>query len=133
MGHETGQLDIRPLILKRMIWDIFPHEWDAVKEAQCRLGLVPDTEEGMEFGHGESDTRINRAAPMSHTLKVLSSYAAEVVSAYACDGVNEEDIPDGFSDGFLRQNAAIIFDSTYAILAHLLDTGVLEYGKKVHK
>lgn len=137
MGNET-ELDMRPLILKRLIWDIYPHDIDLVRDVQSKLGLVPDTDDGMELEHEASDVRINRAAPLTDTIETLSEYAAEVMGHYLVAMVSahaggDVEVPDDFYEGFARQNGQVIYESTYAILCHLLATGVLEYGKKVRK
>lgn len=138
MENETEQrLDPRPLLLKRMVWDIFPHDPDVVRDVQIKLGLVPDADGGLDVEHDASDTRINRVAPLSIALKQLTGYAAEVIGQYlilmlasaAEDG--EVEVPEGFHESFANQNREIIFESTYAILCHLMDTGVLTYGPKV--
>jgi hypothetical protein len=139
MENETELLDPRPLLLKRMIWDIFPHDPDLIRVAQAGLGLVPDGDEGLDVEHEMSDARIRRAAPLAETLRTLSGYAAEVIRQYliACmdarafeEGPSVE-IPVEFLDGLAEQNADIIFDSAYAILASLLESGVLVYGREV--
>jgi hypothetical protein len=137
MENETEpRLDPRPLLLKRLVWDVFPHDADVVKEIQTRLGLVPDGDDGLEVEHRASDTRINRVAPLGDTLETLSGYAAEVMGQYLVavlehhtDG--EVETPEGFHEAFAQQNGEIIYDSTYAIICHLMDKGILVYGPKV--
>ena len=135
MENETEQLDIRPLLLKRFVWDIFPHDFDAIREVQQQLGLVPDGAEGAKVEHELSDKRLNRVGPLDSTLRTLSDVAAEVVGrsvlAPVAANSGELEVPDGFYESFRRQNGEIIRDSALAIIAHLLDTGVLEYGQKV--
>lgn len=133
MEQQPETLDPRPLVLKRFAWDVFPHDFEVVREVQVALGLVPDGDSGMEVEHAKSDTRVNRAAPMKSALRALSGYAAEVVGQYmlACLTDPDSEVPERFIEGFARQNSVIIYESTFAILCHLLDTGVLEYGEKV--
>lgn len=139
MVNETEPaLDPRPLMLKRMVWDIFPHDPEIVKAVQGQLGLVPDHADGLEMEHDASDTRINRVAPMSGVLETLSGYAAEVIGYYllavlqaSADDDEEIEIPENFHATMARQNSEVIFESAYAIIAHLMDTGVLAYGEKV--
>jgi len=137
MGHED-ELDMRPLVIKRLIWDIYPHDIDLVRDVQSKLGLVPDTDDGLEIEHDASDVRINRVAPLTDALETLAGYAAEVMGHYMVAMVSahaDEDmeVPEGFYEGFARQNGQVIYDGTYAILCHLLATGVLEYGSKFRK
>lgn len=139
MANETElPLDPRPLMLKRMVWDIFPHDTDVVREVQRQLGLVPDQPDGLEMEHDASDTRINRVAPMSKALETLSEYAAGVIGYYllavleaSADDGDDIEVPEGFLKSMYHQNSEIIFESAYAIISHLMDTGVLAYGEKV--
>lgn len=137
MENETEpRLDPRPLLLKRMVWDVFPHEADVVREVQTRLGLVPDGDDGLEVEHRASDTRINRVAPLGSALEQLSGYAAEVMGQYLVAVVEahtdgEAEIPEGFHEAFATQNQEVIYDASYAIICHLMDTGILAYGEKV--
>jgi hypothetical protein len=130
--------DPRPLVLKRLAWDVFPHDYDAIREVQGRLGLVPDDDEGMDVEHAASDARVNRIAPLQETLDVLSEFAGEVlahymlltVSAEAGDGV---EVPQEIIDVFQEQNAEVLSEGVSAIVSHLMDTGILEYGAKIKK
>lgn len=133
MEQQPDILDPRPLVIKRMAWDVFPHDFELIREVQLALGLVPDGDSGMDVEHSKSDTRVNRTAPMKPALRSLSGYAAEVVGQYviACATDDDAEVPEGFIASFTKQNTVIIYESTFAILCHLLDTGVLEYGKKV--
>lgn len=133
MENETELLDPRPLMLKRLIWDVFPHDTDLVREVQQKLGLVPDDIDGLDMGHDASDTRINRAAPLDGALRVMSQLVSEVVSLYVLAGLEHggSEIPDDFQATFGEQNVYIIYEGVHAIICHLLDTGALAYGEKV--
>jgi len=141
MENKTEpQLDPRPLVLKRLVWDIFPHDHEIIREAQKRLGLVPDADGGLEVEHEASDTRINLAAPLAKALGMMSGYAAEVMGQHLiavlesnAEGGEVAELPEGFIEAFSRQNSEIIYDSAYAIISHFMDTGVLVYGPKVRE
>lgn len=136
MEHETGQPDMRALLLRKLAWDVFPHDNDIVREVQQQLGLVPSDEDGLDFEHDQSDTRINRLAPLAPALRNLSRLAAEVTGLYMIFVMEahadaELEIPEEFLEGFTQQNTEIIFESVHSILCHLLDVGALAYGEKV--
>lgn len=133
MANETELLDPRPLLIKRLIWDVFPHDTDLVREVQEKLGLVPDDIDGLAVEHDASDTRINRAAPLDPALRVMSQIVSEVVSLYVLAGLEHADVPDDFQETFGQQNVYIIYEGVHAIVCHLLDTGALAYGEKVRE
>jgi hypothetical protein len=132
---ELGVLDPRPLLLKKFIWDIFPHDAD-IADVQHRLGLMVDTEDGMEVDHRASDLRIARIKPLCEGTSALSGYLAEVMGVYLVTQLEEMsgpegvEIPDGFIDGLADQNHEIIYLGGLALIAHMLDIGVLQYGEK---
>lgn len=132
---KTGldDFDPRPYIIRNFIWDMFPHNMDMAK-IQASMGLVPSDDDGLDVEHEQSDTRGNRAAPLASTLTKLSGYAAEVAGELAVAYMENKhgeafNPPPGFKEAFAQQNAQIIDVATSAIFAHLLDTGVIEYGK----
>lgn len=137
MGQPGGVLFSRAQLMKRLVWDIFPHDFGEISHAQEHLGLLPDSDEGMHSEHDASDTRVNRAAVLRPALEVLARCTAEVSVVYlmslaqgpACTdpGMSEEDA----YRGLVEQTAVAVYFSSYAIIAHLLDTGVLEYGRKI--
>jgi hypothetical protein len=134
MESETGQPDFRVLLLRNFIWDIFPHDNDIVKGVQQQLGLVPSADDGLDVEHDQSDMRINRAAPLEVAIRNLSVLASHVIGVHMiyCLEVkagHEVEVPEGFLDGFSKQNKEIIYGGTHAIICHLLDTGALTLGK----
>lgn len=136
MENETETLDPRPLLLKRMIWDVYPHCEEDIREAQSALGLVPDGDDGMSAEHDASDVRMLRVQALDRPLQYLSAMAAEVVGPYLIhlaetDAGETLNVPDGFYEGFAGQNGTIIFAACKAIIGHLMDTDVLTYGKRV--
>lgn len=136
METATERLDPRPQLLRRMVWDIFPHDPELVRDAQVKLGLIPDGDDGMEAEHSASDTRMNRVAPLDQALELLAEYAAEVMGQFMVAVLEsnagcEVELPEDFHESFANQNSQVIHSSTYAILCHLMDKGVLVYGEKV--
>lgn len=126
-------LDPRPHVLKKLIWDVFPHCAD-IAGAQRRLGLVPDTEDGMEFDHADADVRLSRVEPLEDTASVLTHYIAEVMGVYmlmsveASTGEEMPELPDGFTEAFAAQNHEIIYLGALSLISHLMDEEILVYG-----
>lgn len=135
MENTPELLDLRPLLLKRFTWDIFPHDFELIAEVHSQLGLFPDNEDGMTVEHTASDARVNRVRPLGDALSTLSGLAAEVVGHYMVRVMEDEDddteVPEGFYESFASQNTAVIYEGAYSIIAHLMDKGVLVYGSKV--
>lgn len=131
--------DPRPLVLKRMIWDVFPHDYSAIGEAQGYLGLVPDEAEGMEVEHDASDLRIARMMPLHVPIGTLSDLAGSVVACYVIQhcqaefGDDEDVLPPEVVAQFEAQTSEVIAHGAYAVISHLMDTGVLAYSDKFRR
>jgi hypothetical protein len=137
MDDEIEMVDGRPLFLKRMIWDIFPHDAD-ITEVQRRLGLLPDQPDGLEMAHAESDARIDTVRPLIRASSMLSAYIAEVVGVYLVMTMEGQagrklELPDGFYESFAEQNQEAIFLGSMALIAHMIDAGVLTYASDIEK
>jgi hypothetical protein len=136
---ELSPLDPRPLVIKRMVWDIFPHDYDLIREVQGKLGLVPDHDEGLDVEHAASDTRVNKIVPLQETIDILSGFAGEVLAQYLvlCIKAQTEnpdiEVPGDVIEAFEVQNAEVLSEGVFAIVSHLMDTGVLAYGEKIRK
>lgn len=125
--------DPEPLILKRFTWDICSHDPGIVRAVQAQLGLTPDTPGGSSVEHAASDTRLNALNPLDGTLRTLSASAARVAGRWliaSVAGRGDGDLPDGFDESFRAQNEEIVYGASCAIIAHLMDTGVLAWGEK---
>lgn len=134
MESETGQPDLRVLLLRNIIWDVFPHDNDIVRKAQQQLGLVPSADDGLDMEHSQSDVRVNRVAPLDRAIGNLSALAARVLGVYMIHRLeakagHEVDVPEGFLEGFAKQNTEVVYEGTHAIICHLLDTGALTLGQ----
>lgn len=137
MADEIEQVDARPLFLKRIIWDVFPHDAD-IAEVQRRLGLVPDQPDGLEMAHKESDARIAKVAPLIKAASLLTHYIAEVMGVYLVMGLEAHhgtrvELPEGFYESFAEQNQETIFLGGMALIAHMIDAEVLTYDKDIEK
>jgi hypothetical protein len=137
MADEIEMVDARPLFLKRMIWDIFSHDSD-IAEVQRRLGLVPDQPDGLEMAHAESDARIAMIQPLIRPSSLLTHYIAEVMGVYLVMSLEAHagrsvELPDDFYESFAEQNQETIFLGSMALIAHMMDAGVLAYASDIKK
>lgn len=131
---EEG-INLKPLLLKKFVWDIFPHEAD-IPAVLLSLGLVPDGEEGQEIEHAASDARLDRVAPMFPATKILSGIMGEAMTAYLLhllveQGGDVSEMPEGFRETMTAQNTEVIFQGSLAMIAHMMDYDVLTYTEEM--
>jgi hypothetical protein len=132
---EEEAVNLKPLLLKKFVWDIFPHEAD-IPAVLLSLGLVPDGEEGQAVEHAASDARLTKVAPMFKAVEILSGVMAEAMTAYLMhllekNGRDLADLPEEFREIMTGQNTEVIFQSTIAMIAHMMDYEVLTYTEEL--
>ena len=134
---EQDALDPRPLLMKRMMWDLLPHDDDVIREAYRLLGLTPDSDGGMSSEHEASHARLELADALVPALRDLSGFASEIIVGYYLSDEDDEDEDEDACEsgcecgGATGHYAEVIFDACFMILCQLLETGVLAYGRKV--
>jgi hypothetical protein len=140
---EQDGLDPRPLVKRRMIWDIYPHSADQI-EIQKRIGLTPDSDDGLDMDHRSSDLRLRVVSPLSDVLYIMSGCASEVVTdmlmqemlealredAEELGGEAEMALDDEYTASFIEQNQEVIFHASLAIIGQLMANGLLAYGER---
>jgi hypothetical protein len=132
---EEEAVNLKPLLLKKFVWDIFPHEAD-IPAVLLSLGLVPDGEEGQEVEHAASDARLSKVAPMFKAVEVLSGIMGEAMTAYLLhllekQGGDLASLPDEIRETMTTQNAEVIFQGSIAMIAHMIDYEVLTYTEEM--
>jgi hypothetical protein len=142
---DNTPLDPRPLVTRRMIWDIYPHAYDQT-EIQKRLGLTPDSQDGLDMDHKASEIRHRATVPLHAVLAIMSECAGNVMTDMLMqemlDAVAEEaaesgeefdeleiEFEEGYVESFAEQNTQVIFHSALAIIGQLLANGLLAYGE----
>jgi hypothetical protein len=122
-----------PRILREMIFDVFPETvtHESVVEIQQSLGLVPVSSDGEAVERAQSTARLENLRPLSEPLSGMSVLAARAFSEYVIARSNVEgDDRDTLRSVMVNQNALVVCASVHTIIAHLIETGVLEYGAK---
>lgn len=130
-------INLKPLLLKRFVWDIFPHKAD-IQAVYQSLGLMPDGEEGTKIEHAASDDRLAKVAPMYKALEILSRIMGEAITAYLLHLLEENggalsEMPEWFRETMNNQNAEVIYSGSIAMIAHMIDYDVLAFTPEVSK
>lgn len=124
-------INLKPLLLKKFVWDIFPHDAD-IQAVLLSLGLLPDGDEGEKVERAASDARLRKVAPMYKALEILSRIMGEAMTAYLMHLLEENggalaEMPEGFREVMTNQNAEVIYSGSIAMIAHMIDYDVLTY------
>jgi hypothetical protein len=129
---DIGDLDLKPLWLRRLAWDCLPCE--EAPTVQAALGLVPVTEEGEELDHRASHQRMALVTHLSPAIEYFADLIGQVLSASLVAGQPEADtrqLTDELRAQFTTQNAEIIRIASLVVIAQLISTGVLGYTEKI--
>lgn len=119
------EIDLKPSITRKMIWDIFP--CPAQPDVIERMGLVPSSEGGAALEHAASHRRLNRLLPIVDSLELLSAVAGELVGRTILEhqGIDiGTDLENPYLDHYIRASVG----TTVAVVANLVDYGILCLG-----
>lgn len=122
---DDGPVNMTAMLVRKMAWDTT--QCTKVPDLLTALGLTHGTPEGMQLDHDQSHTRLYRVLPLEQLLAGYSSVLGGVLtkSMLMAKGA---DISDEDEEGFAEQNAEIVMAAARAIVANLLDTGILAPG-----
>lgn len=125
MNNIEG-IDARPLLTRRLAWDMLPHMLTPV--VLNRLGMVPPGDESVLLEHEDSHLRLNPLLDIEHHLRPILPIAKDVLCAAmlvdqdGCEMVLTEEVV-----------GEIIRASCVGILSHLVSQEVVQvndgYGK----
>jgi hypothetical protein len=127
-------IDLEPKYKARLLWDLLEH--DEVRGWMSKLGLVPPSEEGLEMDHVACHKRAALVQPLSPLISAFAAMASEIQTAYIIDAAGDmlaederEDAEEMYSDVVFRHMQS----ASLAIIAELLQEGVLAYGPEVKR
>jgi hypothetical protein len=129
-SDESPYFDHGPLTRRELAFDLLPH--DEVRDIMPRLGLDNADPEMFNLEHMDSHARLRRVDPIMPLVQVFSGLIAQTFNqAYLTQSEMQGDISREKREAFNRQNYAIIQSSVIAILAQLLQIGVINIDPTV--
>jgi hypothetical protein len=130
MDDDSPYFDHGPLTRRELAFDLLPH--DEVQEIMPRLGLDNADPEMFNLEHMDSHARLHKVDPIMPLIQVFSGLIANTFNqAYLTQAEAQGDISREKREAFNRQNYAIIQSSVIAMLAQLLQIGVITIDPSV--
>ena len=123
--EDIGPVDLVPILTRRYAWDTLP--CDAVEDIMPALGLPPSSDEGADIEHAESHRRVAMVYPLETFLVQSSGVLGKILARAMSDAAG---VTDNLGDGmtpFAEQNAEVVLASARAVIAQLMDEGILMY------
>lgn len=125
MGNAMDEvINLDAILKRRLAWDILP--CPTVPKYIKLLGMVPGSDGGDELEHVQSHHRINRLAPIVQDVDAYSQLAGEVAGRAILENQGIE--IEAQSEEQIQHYSALVTGSTRAVIANLIDNGVLHIG-----
>jgi hypothetical protein len=125
-------IDITPVIQQRLAWDIISCE--EIDDMWDRLNLVAPSEDVAEAAHTESHARMDTVEPIGLVGEVYIALTADIISkvmAKHWEDSNGEPPSETELSVMKEQNGQVIKGAVFPIIAHLMETGMLQLGPTV--
>jgi hypothetical protein len=133
-GLNTDEDDIQvdlytpQMLTKRLAWDIVP--CSEVERLIPLMGLTPDSPDVSDMEHRASHDRIDALEPMREMLALLIPIVSGVTASAML--VNSGNPVDEETAAVLqRHHSVVVRAGVVAILANLLDMGIISYADGV--
>jgi hypothetical protein len=129
-GEDDLQVDLYTpqMLTKRLAWDIVP--CSEVEALLPLMGLSPDSAEVSEMEHEASHDRIEQLTPLKEMLALLiplvSGITASAMLVNSGNSVDEET-----AAVLQRHHSVVVRAGVVAVLANLLDMGIITYSDGV--
>jgi hypothetical protein len=111
---------------RKMVWDIVP--CNQVRDFMPPMDLIPGSDDVTEMEHRESHARLDRVAPLADRLHGDCEMAARVVTSIMLRLDTDSEVDPETVEIVVEQNSDVIFSGMAAILAQLIDEGVVQIG-----
>jgi hypothetical protein len=116
------------MLVKRLLWDIIP--CPDVDKMIPLMKLTPDSEEVSEMEHRASHERLQEVLPLKDMLDLLTPLVSGITaSAMLVNSGIQAD--EETAVALQRHHSQVVRASLVAVLANLLDMGIIEYGNGV--
>jgi hypothetical protein len=122
-------LDITAVIQQRLAWDIVP--CDEIDDMWQQLELVKPSEDVAEIAHSESHERLATIEPLALIGEVYVTLASDIISKVMSkhfEDLHGSQPSDAEKSILNQQNQEVIRGALFPIIAHLMETGMLQLG-----
>jgi hypothetical protein len=128
--EEDLQVDLYTpqMLTKRLLWDIVP--CGEVEALIPLMNLTPDSPDVSEMEHEASHDRIDQLAPLREMLALLIPLVSGITASAML--VNSGNSVDADTAAVLqRHHSVVVRAGVVAIIANLLDMGIISYADGV--
>jgi hypothetical protein len=128
--EEDLQIDLYTpqMLTKRLLWDIVP--CGEVEALIPLMNLTPDSPEVSEMEHQASHDRIDQLTPLREMLALLIPLVSGITASAML--VNSGNSADADTAAVLqRHHSVVVRAGVVAIIANLLDMGIISYADGV--
>jgi hypothetical protein len=116
------------MLTKRLAWDIVP--CGEVEGLIPLMGLTPDSKDVSDMEHAASHDRIDALTPLKEMLALLIPIVSGITASAML--VNSGKSVDEETAALLqRHHSVVVRAGVVAVLANLLDMGIIEYANGV--
>lgn len=116
------------MLVKRLLWDIIP--CPDVDKMIPLMKLTPDSDEVSEMEHRASHERLAEVMPLKDMLDLLTPLVSGITaSAMLVNSGIQAD--EETAVALQRHHSQVVRASLFAVIANLLDLGIIEYTEGV--
>lgn len=112
-------IDARPLLTRRMAWDMLPHDLPPV--VLRRMALVPPGDEGEDLEHADSHQRLAPLFAIEPHLRPILPIVKDIMCAAML--VDQDGSPNALTEDVVGE---IVRASCVGLLAHLVAQEVVQ-------
>ena len=126
MSHSPEGIDARPLLTRRLAWDMLPHTYTPL--VLHRLGMVPASDEGEDLEHYDSHRRLDPLIEIEPQMQPILDIVTKVMCAAML--VDEDGSPHTLNEEVVGEIARA---SCVGMLSHLVDNELVHVYDGGHR